>query len=167
MSIAKKTKVARIIFLIMIILAATMIFLFSSQSADASSKTSESVTSKIVNMFDPSHKNKTEQEQAVVLENIGNAVRKLAHVLEFAFLGIWTALFCSTFSMKWIFVILIPTGACAVFSVLDEVHQIFVPGRSCQFADMVIDTVGAFIGTVVAYGIAILVEKGVEKGKKT
>lgn len=33
-------------------------------------------------------------------------------------------------------------GLCAVLAGLDEVHQFFVPGRSCQLRDVVIDTLG-------------------------
>lgn len=33
-------------------------------------------------------------------------------------------------------------GLCAVLAALDEVHQYFVPGRSCQLRDVVIDTLG-------------------------
>lgn len=33
-------------------------------------------------------------------------------------------------------------GLCAVLAALDELHQYFVPGRSCQLRDVIIDTLG-------------------------
>lgn len=33
-------------------------------------------------------------------------------------------------------------GLCATLAALDELHQYFVPGRSCQLRDVVIDTLG-------------------------
>ena len=159
--------IARAVFLLLIIISAVMIFMFSSQDASASAKTSESVTSKIVKIINPSQNGKTEQEQAAALESIGGVVRKIAHVLEFSFLGIWVSLFISTFSKKAVFMIAVSTAFCMVFAVLDEVHQIFVPGRSCEISDMAIDTVGALIGAAVIYLVITLTKKSVDKGKKT
>ena len=35
-----------------------------------------------------------------------------------------------------------------LYAITDEVHQRFVPGRSCQAADWAIDTAGAALGPV-------------------
>lgn len=37
-----------------------------------------------------------------------------------------------------------------VWGTLDEIHQLWIPGRSCEVADAVTDTVAGFLGAVVA-----------------
>jgi len=32
------------------------------------------------------------------------------------------------------------------YAALDELHQVFVPGRTCLLQDWLIDTAGAFVG---------------------
>ena len=85
-------------------------------------------------------------------------VRKTAHFAEFAVLGaslavnmrdiarmrgIDAALSFSTtsFAVPWI--------AGTFYAVTDEVHQMFVPGRSCELRDMVIDACGVAVGVLV------------------
>ena len=41
---------------------------------------------------------------------------------------------------------------CVLFAMLDEFHQLFVPGRGAQVKDVIIDTTGAIVGIGV-YGI--------------
>ena len=38
-----------------------------------------------------------------------------------------------------------------LYACTDELHQIFVPGRSAQFRDVLIDTLGASFGTLITY----------------
>jgi hypothetical protein len=38
----------------------------------------------------------------------------------------------------------------AVWGALDEIHQLWIPGRSCELADAVTDAVAGFLGGVVA-----------------
>ena len=38
----------------------------------------------------------------------------------------------------------------AVYSITDELHQYLVPGRSCQFMDVIIDSSGVLFGVAIA-----------------
>ena len=38
-----------------------------------------------------------------------------------------------------------------LYSISDEIHQIFVPGRSCELLDVFIDTCGSLIGIISCY----------------
>ncbi|MEQ8199438.1 MAG: VanZ family protein [Clostridiaceae bacterium] len=40
---------------------------------------------------------------------------------------------------------------CLFYAATDEFHQLFVPGRSAMFTDVVIDFSGAAMGTVLFY----------------
>ena len=46
-----------------------------------------------------------------------------------------------------------------LYACTDELHQIFVPGRSAQFRDVLIDTLGASFGTIITYLIIKLFNK--------
>lgn len=88
-------------------------------------------------------------------------VRKLAHFLEFLLLGIallWAVRGgASNFLRKrmprpvadgllsWII------GA--LYAVTDEIHQIFVPGRSCELRDICIDAAGVAVGVILMAGL--------------
>jgi VanZ family protein len=41
-------------------------------------------------------------------------------------------------------------GAIAVWGTLDEIHQAWIPGRSMEAGDALVDTLGGFIGALVA-----------------
>ena len=73
-------------------------------------------------------------------------VRKLAHCLEFTGLGLLFAvsLYLTRSKRSTLFAILFTS----LYAVTDEVHQIFVTGRSCEFRDWVIDTFGALVGAL-------------------
>ena len=43
---------------------------------------------------------------------------------------------------RWLYAVLI----CSAFGAFDELHQLPIPGRFCQFPDWVADTVGVLLG---------------------
>ena len=85
-------------------------------------------------------------------------VRKTAHFAEYAILG---SLFFlnlknwqksnGTLTMSILFSYL--------YAITDELHQVFVPGRSAQFRDVLIDTLGASFGAIITYLIVKLFTK--------
>ena len=89
-------------------------------------------------------------------------VRKTAHFTEYAILGSlfflnlksWQRSKSST-SMN----ILLSLIFSFLYACTDELHQIFVPGRSAQFRDILIDTLGASFGTIITYLIIKLFNK--------
>ena len=71
-------------------------------------------------------------------------IRKIAHFTEFALLGF-------LFNFSFLFTYgkpkrIISLSLTSLYALTDEIHQIFVEGRSCQFIDWVIDTCGAAAG---------------------
>jgi VanZ family protein len=81
-------------------------------------------------------------------------IRKLAHGSEYAIFGL---LIYHSFEPRhpegWnarsAFAALVVAG---LFSLMDEYHQSFVPGRTASLVDCGIDTAGAFGGMVLLYG---------------
>ncbi|MBO4321083.1 MAG: VanZ family protein [Treponema sp.] len=47
--------------------------------------------------------------------------------------------------------ILLPAVVISLYGIIDEIHQSYVPGRSCSFLDWCADTIGAIIGSSVFY----------------
>ncbi len=73
-------------------------------------------------------------------------IRKSAHFFLYFFLGMITMnLFLEypvSFSKKVFFSFLF----CFFYACSDEIHQLFIPGRSGKFFDVLIDTSGSFFG---------------------
>lgn len=121
-----------------------MIFSFSAATSEESSKTSESIAEKIVHFI------KLDIDDAA-LSAINDMVRKAAHFTEYLVLS--AACFYALSSWKirplWLY------GGLALFCILyavsDEIHQYFVPGRSCQLQDIIIDSSGAVTGLLFCW----------------
>ena len=55
---------------------------------------------------------------------------------------------------------------CALYACSDEFHQYFVPGRSCKFFDVCVDSSGAFFGALLFWGIFHLREQRRERKRQ-
>ncbi len=74
-------------------------------------------------------------------------VSTLAHVSEYLVLGFLLAnALCLRTSAGKAFLIAVLTGS--LYGVTDEIHQIFVPGRLCDPADWLADTLGCALGAL-------------------
>ena len=75
------------------------------------------------------------------------AFRKIAHFCEFAALG-FSVCGASCFYKNQI-AMLVPMLICFVYSVSDELHQLFVPERAGRLFDIFVDSCGSFFGICV------------------
>lgn len=75
---------------------------------------------------------------------LNRIVRKLAHLTEFTILG--GVLYAILRRYIKYGTVLKTTGLGMAIAILDEFIQRFSPGRSSQFSDVVIDTIGVIIG---------------------
>ena len=75
-------------------------------------------------------------------------VRKIAHFSEYLILGllICNALVVSKVNKK---VLLISVMMCFIYSCSDELHQMFISGRAGRIYDILIDTSGSFVGSII------------------
>ncbi len=73
-------------------------------------------------------------------------VRKLAHCLEFC--GLCVLFNLSLYLTREKLSPLLAIAFTSLYAVTDEVHQLFVQGRSCELRDWVIDTCAAAVGTL-------------------
>lgn len=88
-------------------------------------------------------------------------LRKAAHFTEFMLLCVlfYLAIFSCSFKKRpWLSFL----GA-ALYAVSDEVHQLFVEGRACQFRDMLIDMSGALLGMLLCEAVYFVYKKYFDK----
>lgn len=144
----EKNKKASILFWVLCTVCMGVIFYFSSRTADESSAQSDGILAWITKIFG---------------ENLFTTfiVRKSAHCLEYTGL-------CLLFNFAWCFTkgkkqLLLSILCSSLYAVTDEVHQLFVDGRSCEFRDWAIDTAGAALGAigflVLIFIISLIIKK--------
>ena len=127
---------------------AVIIFCFSAQPAGQSTETSDFVSRLLLWIGTRIGLFSGEPEQyAGMLEAMSMPVRKCAHISEYAVFHV-TILYAlyqwGLRGRKWL-----TAGFFLVFfyAGTDEIHQLFVPGRSGQFTDVMIDCIGAALIT--------------------
>ena len=156
-----------VLFLVMSIVWMAVIFEFSSKNADESTAQSNSVTDFLMMLFEEDYETLTQEEKQLLVEKYDGIVRTGAHFGVFGVLGLLTYF---TFGiLKWIpdcFVMpsFMSVPFCILFSITDEIHQSFVPGRSCQLKDVVTDSFGALCGALAGI-ILVLIVKTVSERK--
>ena len=117
------------IYIILTILIMTFIFVQSSFPADLSQAESNWLIRLIPGLG---------EEEVIQLSFY---VRKCAHFLEYTLLG--SSIYMAAAgrrraALSWLIA--------AAYAVSDEIHQIFIPGRSCELRDICIDSLGALCG---------------------
>lgn len=144
----------RMVLVLMVIGWCVVIFTFSSQNADESSKTSGGFISAICEFIVPEFGDFTGEERAEFVEKLQFVVRKSAHFTAYAVLGFlsWLALYGIKYKRRFLFSI----SFVVFYACTDEFHQYFVEGRSCEFRDVAIDTAGGILGTLIALGLTVL-----------
>ena len=108
----------------------TIIFLFSAEP------NSGTVTHGIIERIIPSLKGKE------IVETINFVIRKSAHIMEYLILTYLIYSLLKEYKYKERNRILLSILFCFLYSITDEIHQIYVPGRSGVFKDCLIDTIG-------------------------
>ena len=119
---------SRSIISLLLIFQMIFVFIMSSFGSDSSSAQSGQIIQALRQVF-PNLNNTSPLDAS----NLVFIVRKTAHFTEYAILGILFFLFSRQF----------------FYACTDEIHQLFIPGRSGQFTDVLIDTLGASFGCLL------------------
>ena len=127
-----------------------VIFAFSAQTKEESSAVSESFSYRVVsstNFF--FHLDMDDARVKEIADAIEGFVRKAAHMTEYGILSvllyIWIGQWPMSFLRRWGTAF----GAATFYAATDEIHQLFVAGRSGRFTDVCIDGLGAGLGIFV------------------
>ena len=141
----KKLNAIRIFLIILTLSVMAIIFALSADTADESDAKSDAISDSIVYQI-LSNFDLTDEQIDILVRRCVVIVRKTAHFAEYAALGfLLTSVFVS-FGLKTKLNIPLSFIIGSLYAVSDEIHQYFVPGRSCQVSDILLDSAGVIAG---------------------
>ena len=135
-----------------------MAFIFY-QSSQTSQQSNE-LSHEIVNYIGSQQKEETKvetpesmviQESKWSFEQVNVFIRKSAHAFEFFILAILLAWVLIEYHISGWKVTVMTLLAVLLYAISDEFHQLFIPGRSGQFVDVLIDTAGGTFMLLIIY----------------
>ena len=151
------------VLIILAIIWMGVIFMFSAQVSDESKSSSNKVTSAVVNtVISIKKENISEEKRQKIIEDKTFIVRKSAHFTEYFILGLILILYLQTKEKLTTKYIILAIIFCVLYATSDEIHQLFVDGRSCKIIDILIDTCGsslAIIGFTSIYKLTTNLKK--------
>ncbi|MCB7303441.1 VanZ family protein [Bariatricus massiliensis] len=136
-----------------------VIFSFSAQPVTESVGLSRKVGQKVSELFVPGFKELPQGEQEEFVQKIDFGIRKTAHFLEYMVLGIWWGFLLMPARRSVRFKIWTAVWASAACAAVDEIHQLFVDGRTGRWQDVCIDTAGAAVGILALFAIIQLIHR--------
>ena len=148
--------IKKIIKIILVLLCMFTIFSFSSDNGGESTNKSDRTIVKIYQFI--TNKKLNNSEKQYVIDKYVTPVRKGAHFTIYLILGILVISLIKEYRMIDIKSLIIAIIFCFLYACSDEIHQLFVVGRSGEVLDVVIDSIGSFIGIFIYYKL-----KGVKK----
>ena len=140
----------KIILYILLVFWMGLIFYFSHQPSVQSDGVSNGLMSKIIDIVEViiSH-----DFNEVEIENIYRygiiPIRKCAHLSIYFVLGILIYLLVNQYSLIDKKMIITSILFCIFYACSDEIHQLFVFGRSGEVKDVFIDTIGSLLGIFI------------------
>ncbi|MBQ7106665.1 MAG: VanZ family protein [Clostridia bacterium] len=146
----------------------TFIFIMSHQPADVSTAQSGGFIEFAAKVFLNDFEELSAEQQEEIIISYQLLARKAAHfsvymALAFLLSGFFHSFKCLEKACGYIFAFLIAF----VFSCSDEIHQYFIPGRSCQVSDVLLDASGMIFGILVFIIFTLLIKRfrGVSSGE--
>ena len=143
-----------------------VIFWFSAQVGTDSSSKSDAIAAVICEKLIPRFSSLAVDAQDEMFSTVTFAVRKTAHMTEYAVLG---ALYCLViYQLEIVRAIrirelsrtgLVAWALAVAYASTDEIHQLFVDGRSGMASDVVIDSIGAAVGILLVLAVLKRQEK--------
>ncbi len=135
---------------ILIIVCMGIIFMFSTDSSTESTKKSDLVIVKISETF--LGRKLTTNESVEYIDKFVVIVRKGAHFTIYFILGLLLLSFIKEFRVLNYKSLLLAIIIAFLYACSDEVHQLFVNGRSGKILDVLLDTLGAMVGCLTYLG---------------
>ena len=150
----------RYIYWTMVICWMVVLFVLSAQNAEKSSSVSGKVIEVVATAIQPSFAELDVAEKSTLISELQVTVRKFAHYFSYSVLGTLLSLAMQTHPLRlrlrlrkqmfWSLTIGV------IYAISDEIHQYFVPGRSMQLSDVILDSFGVFTGVCIVNYRAIL-----------
>ena len=147
-----RQRILAVVTLIPLLLISTVIFRFSAQTGEQSTRVSNGLTVRLLSLFmDVSEL--SDEQLDTLLTSLRHKIRKTAHILEYAAFGFFLELHLCTWLKKrpWLVGLIVSV----LYGFSDELHQHFVGERIMQVKDVGFDLLGAALG-IGAYTLLVL-----------
>ncbi len=163
--VRKRTKRANILLVVLVILLLlnlTFIWHNSSKVSDDSNKTSHKIAEEFVKKTVRDYDKLEKSQQQNHIKRANTKIRSFAHFAEFVPLGFLVFLLAlsTVYSHRrtrlYIFCFALSVVFCILCALGDEIHQIYVPGRKFEQKDIATDTLGSFIGMIIAFAVSLV-----------
>ena len=159
----KKLKIVGIVIFTFIIACMIAIFMFSSQNNTNTNDLSKKVTGKIARFIFFDYDKMSVQTKIEIISELNKFVRKLAHFTMYFMLGFCLFTGSLLFKLKNRYRFLVAMATSVVYAISDEVHQLFVSGRTAQVRDVIIDSCGTLLGVICCFALFAVAEKVLHK----
>ncbi len=151
----RKTIAFTVIFILLSLAVMGVIYYFSSENGEESTKTSNGVIDTVLRIFIRDYDEMPTASKAEYHDKLSYIVRKGAHFTEYFTLALFLSLaiffIVKNRSGKKGAAFLIPLCISVVYAIIDEGHQTFVSGRAGQVTDVLIDSAGALLSVLIIY----------------
>ena len=142
--------IKKILMWTIVVLWMSLIFYFSSLNGSESTDQSKGfLYNTIGNIIDIFDKNMSDIEKDELINKLDHPIRKIAHGSVYFILAILVCFSLSNYNLDIKKFIIISFLICFFYSISDEIHQLFVLGRSGEIKDVIIDSIGSFIGIMI------------------
>lgn len=152
-----KGRIAAFIFWIVLVFWMAFIFYMSAQTGSESARMSSPFAVRAAEILVPGYEEMTDEQQQAAVYKVEAIIRKTAHFTEYAILGFFAYLVVQLYISNRIKALFLAWGCSTLYAASDELHQLFVKGRSCQFRDVCIDSAGACAGAIVSIFIIFMI----------
>ena len=153
----RKTVLLRIVLGSLVVLWCALIFAMSNETAIESSGRSTGLVRRFIGTFvslfggDP--------EDASLIDLLEYYVRKAAHMFIFFVLSTLVFSFLSTCSMRLRSRSVCTLAFCLLYCLSDEIHQLFVDGRSGNLFDVCVDMGGVTVGLACSIVVVFIIRR--------
>ena len=137
-----KIIIIRVTIVVLLLGTFFLIFGFSHQNGEESGNLSSKIAKLVIQPNTEQDRKYDEQ----VLKKAEKIIRKLAHFSIYACVGFLFMCLLSTYKIKISKSMIICLSIGVLYAISDEIHQGFIPGRTPQITDVMIDTMGVVLG---------------------
>lgn len=134
------------------------IFGFSNQNGEESGGLSKRITQTVTKNI-KAVQNLDKEQRENVLQRIESIIRKVAHFSIYTVVGLLLMGLMSTYKIKEIDRISVSLIIGVIYASADEIHQAFIPARTAQITDVLIDSMGVLLGILCILLITKLFQK--------
>ena len=143
--------------LVATILCMLAIFILSAQPATKSNTNSKMVLNQIVDTtMKLGGSDITEQQKTELVDKVNSVARELMHAAVYFVMAIFLQITILGIFRRKLLSMFITFTFCVAYGISDEIHQLFIPGRTFQLIDLVMDTGGASAAIVLVVLVYII-----------